>query len=188
MLIFLQAVYPSTVNLIRLQQFAYLSKSKIQKARWECAELPEPNCATGQSVEKIKQGKFTILLSPLSNGEYEIQVYRMLGYGQRRVTVHLRHSTNQALNTLTHTTRNPVKSAIPLYMSAEFADLLGQSSDYAILNQFEWQENFPSTTAQCPFSPPKNTAGIYTASCFPHRDAALSFATKFITYTNRNRM
>ena len=143
-----------------------------------------------QSAEQVQQGKFTIVLNPLANGQWETQVSRTVAFGTKRVNS-IFASLYQSGIEYTYSFHSGTNQIRQYHYICPPNSLTCWSnpSDYAILTQFDWGENFPSRNcALSVFTSEEYGREYLQASCFPNRDAALQFATKFVSYTKRNRM
>ena len=175
----------STSAAIRL-----INRSKMEKAGGDVRNYLSRISAQAQSPERLRQGKFTILLSPLSNGEYELQVYRIVSYGTKRVMSTFASLYSSGIEyTYSYDTQSRQIKQYHFICPPNSLNCWANPSDYAILNEFEWNENFPSKNCSMPvFTSEEYGREYLQASCFSSRDAALTFATKFVNYANRNRM
>jgi hypothetical protein len=167
-----------------------LNRSTIQKAEGNVSDYLSRIGQTSQSVETLKQGKFTIVLNPLSNGQYELQVYKIVLFGKKRVMSTFASLYTSGIEyTYSFDTQSERIKQNHFICPPNSLTCWADPSDYAILNQFEWQENFPSKNCSMPvFTSEEYGREYLQASCFASRDAALTFATNFVTYANRNRM
>jgi hypothetical protein len=139
-------------------------------------------------AEQLKQGKFTIVLNPVSNG-YEVQVYRMVAYGNKRVNSIFASLYRSSIEyTYSYDAQSKEIRQYHFMCPPNSLTCWADPSDYSILSVFDWQENFPSKNCSTSvFTSEEYGREYLEASCFPNRDAALTFATKFIGYANRNR-
>jgi hypothetical protein len=165
-----------------------LNNSRMQKANGNVQQYLA-RTAQAQTGEHLQQGKFTIILTGLANGQYEVQVYRMVPFGKKRV-----QSTFASLyqSGIEYSYRYDAQSqSIKQYhfiCPPNSLTCWSNPKDYAIFQEFDWQEQFPSKNcSQSVFTSEEYGREYLQASCFSNRDAALGFAQKFIGYVSRNR-
>jgi len=166
-----------------------LSGARIQKAGGDVSTYLNRLAAQSASIEQVRQGKFTILLNGLSNGQYEVQVYRMVPVGNKRVM-----STFSSVfkASVEYSYEFDAKSgSIKQHHYICPPDSLtcwANPGDYANMDRFSWKEAFPARNCAQPVFTSEEYAREYLqASCFPNRDAALTFAQKFIQYVTGPR-
>lgn len=166
-----------------------LNKTTMQKANGDVSGYLNNIGLRSQSIEQIAQGKFTILLNPLSNGQYEVQVYRMVKFGKKRVqsTFASLYQAGIEYSYSYDSGSNEIKQyhfLCPPNSLTCWAD----PGDYASMKKFNWDENFPSKNCSTSvFTSEEYGREYLQASCFPNRDAALTFATKFVTSISGSR-
>jgi hypothetical protein len=159
-----------------------LNNTKMQKANGDVSSYLNIIGLRSQAVEQIAQGKFTIVLNPLSNGQYEVQVYRMVKFGKKRVqsTFASLYQGGIEYSYSYDSQSNEIKQyhfLCPPNSLTCWAD----PKDYASMKQFKWGENFPAKNCSTSvFTSEEYGREYLQASCFPNRDAALAFATKFV--------
>ena len=143
-----------------------------------------------QSAEQIQQGKFTIVLNPLANGQWETQVTRTVAFGTKRVNSIFAslYSSGIEYTYSYHSGTNQIRQ-FHYICPPNSLTCWSNPTDYAIFSQFDWGENFPSKNCDLSvFTSEEYGREYLQASCFASRDAALQFATRFVSYTKRNRM
>jgi hypothetical protein len=143
----------------------------------------------GQTVELLAYRQFTILLNPLSNGQYELQVYKWVLYGSRRVNSTF-SSVFSASVEYSYTYDASTQSIVQDHFVFPPNSLTGWANpdDYATLRHLPWGENLPSRTCSTPvFSLEEFGREYLQAACFQNRDLALRFARKFIDYVSGSR-
>jgi hypothetical protein len=167
-----------------------VNRSQIQKADGNLQNYLNRINARGQSVETLRLGKFTVLLNPLSNGQYELQVHRVVTYGKRRVISTFASLYQSGVEySYSYDAQSQKIKQFHFICPPNSLTCWAEPSDYAIFNEFDWQQNFPSKNCPMPvFTSEEYGREYLQASCFASRDAALTFATNFVTYANRNRM
>lgn len=166
-----------------------LSNSKIQKADGNVQSYLN-RIAQAQSGETLKQGKFTIVLNPLANGQYELQIHRVVLFGKKRVNSIFASLYQSSIEySYSYDSQSQQIKRYHFICPPNSLTCWAEPSDYAILTEFDWHENFPAKNCSMPvFTSEEYGREYLEASCFPNRDAALTFATKFIAYINSNRM
>ena len=172
-----------------LSAIRMVNKSKLQKANGDLSGYLTRMSQQGQSIEQLQQGRFTIVLNPLSNGQYELQVYRMVKFGKKRVisTFASVYETgieySYSYDAQTHEIQQFHFICPPNSLTC-WAD----PQDYSSLKEFVWEEKFPSDKCTLSVFTSEEYGREYVqASCFPNRDAALLFAQKFIDYVTGPR-
>jgi hypothetical protein len=180
--LFAQSDSPSAIRL--------LNRSQIQKAEGNVQNYLSRINAQAQSFETLRQGKFSVILNPLSNGEYELQVYRVVTYGKRRVISTFASLYQSGVEySYSYDAQSQKIKQYHFICPPNSLTCWADPSDYAILNEFEWQQSFPSKNCSMPvFTSEEYGREYLQASCFPSRDAALTFATRFVNYANRKRI
>jgi hypothetical protein len=158
-----------------------VNKSKMEKTNRVAQQ--------GQSIEQLQQGKFTIILNPLNNGQYELQVYRMVKYGKKRVFSTFASGYKTGIEySYSYDARNQEIQQFHFICPANSLTCWANPQDYASLKTFAWEEKFPSQSCSFSVFTSEEYGREYVqASCFPNRDAALLFAQKFITYVTGPR-
>jgi hypothetical protein len=165
-----------------------LSKTKMQKANGDVSSYLNSISLRSQS-EQLAQGKFTIVLNPLSNGQYEVQAYRMVKFGKKRVmsTFASLYQAGIEYSYSYDSQSNEIKQyhfLCPPNSLTCWAD----PGDYASMKLFNWGENFPAKNCSVGvFTSEEYGREYLQASCFPNRDAALTFATKFVSSISGKR-
>jgi hypothetical protein len=161
--------------------------SKIEKANGNVSaymsRLAQAN------MEQVSQGKFTVLLNPLTNGQYELQIYRMVPIGNRRV-----------MSTFSSVFKAGVEYSYEFDASngsikqhhyicpPDSLTCWSNPGDFASMSRFNWNETFPAKNCSQPvFTSEEYGREYLQASCFPNRDSALAFAQSFIQYVTGRR-
>jgi hypothetical protein len=167
-----------------------VNRSQIQKAEGNVQNYLNRIRARAQSVETLRLGKFTVILNPLSNGEYELQVYKMVSYGKRRVNSTFASLYQSGVEySYSYDPQSQKIKQFHFICPPNSLTCWAEPADYAILNEFNWQQKFPSKNCSMPvFTSEEYGREYLQASCFSSRDAALTFATEFVNYANRPRM
>jgi len=163
--------------------------SRIQKADGNVASYLNRLASQGAGIEQLQQGKYTILLSSSSAGQYDVQVYRIVAVGKKRV-----------MSTFLSVFRAGIEYSYRYDSSSgdikqhhyicppDSLTCWANPGDYASMKQFSWQENYPGKNcSQSVFTSEEYGREYLQASCFGSRDAALSFAQKFIQYVTGPR-
>lgn len=165
-----------------------VSKTKMQKANGDMSGYLNSISLRSQS-EQLAQGKFTIILNPLANGQYEVQVYRIVKFGKKRVmsTFASLYQAGIEYSYSYDSQSNEIRQyhfLCPPNSLTCWAD----PKDYASMKQFNWGENFPAKNCSVGvFTSEEYGREYLQASCLPNRDAALAFATKFVDSISGNR-
>jgi hypothetical protein len=159
--------------------------SKIEKANGNVSaymsRLAQAN------MEQVTQGKFTILLNSVSNGQYEVQVYRMVPIGNKRVMSTF-SSVFKASVEYSYEFNNGSITQHHYVCPPDSLTCWSNPGDFASMQQFNWKESFPAKNcAQPVFTSEEYGREYLQASCFSNRDAALTFAQKFIQYVTGRR-
>ena len=144
--------------------------------------------ASGQ-IEQIQYRGYVINLHPTGNGEYELQIYTAVRYGQKVVNSIF---TSQFQSTIDYSysydkQNNAIRQDHFIFPANSLTGW-ANAEDFVLMKRFDWQEKFPSTHCDRPISTNEEYGREYLeASCLPGRDAALRFAQKFINYVLSNR-
>lgn len=141
------------------------------------------------NVEQLTYGKFIILLNQLSNGNWELQVYRIVTYGDRQIKS-MFSSQYQASIEYGYTLDPKTQQITQHHYLFPPNSLTGWAnpSDAAFMKRFPWKEKFPSQNCSATFFTLEEYGREYLeATCFPDRDTALRFATKFANYVSGAR-
>ncbi len=141
----------------------------------------------GQNVEQMKYHKFTILVNPLSSGEYEIQVYRTVLYGKRKVCS-IFSSVYESSIEYVYNYDQQTREIVRMHFVFPPNSLTGWANpdDFSTITQFDWKEQFPGRN--CSVSTLEESGREYLeAGCFQNRDDAVRFAQKFIDYVLSSR-
>lgn len=162
-----------------------VGQSRIQKANGNPgAYLSRLGMAIqGQEVEQIQYRGFTLLVHPI-NGQYEIEVTRMITYGNVHVSS-LFSSIFKSSVEYSYTYDPSTQQIIQRHFIFPPNSLTGWANpdDYLTMARFGWNESFPSKNCSVPiFSLEESGREYLQAGCFANRDAALLFARKFIDY------
>ncbi|MCI0412826.1 hypothetical protein L0222_08510 [bacterium] len=166
-----------------------IGKSKMQKANGDVSTYLDNISLRSQSVEQLAQGKFTIVLNPLSNGQYELQVYRMVKFGKKRVMSTFASLYQAGIEySYSYDAQSQEIKQYHFICPPNSLTCWADPGDYASMKQFKWGENFPAKNcSQSVFTSEEYGREYLQASCFPNRDAALGFATKFVDHITSNR-
>ena len=166
-----------------------LSGSRIQKANGDVSSYLNRLASMSASVEQITQGKFTILLNPVSGGQYELQVYRMVAVGNKRVMSIFVSVFRAGIEySYSYDSRSGEIRQHHYICPPDSLTCWSNPGDYASMKEFSWKEAFPAKScAQSVFTSEEYGREYVQASCFPNRDAALNFAQEFIKYVSGTR-
>jgi hypothetical protein len=161
-----------------------LNGSKIQKAGGDLPAYRNHLVALQAGIEQLREGKFTLLLNAMSNGQYEIQVYRMVPVGKKRIVSTFYSVFRASVEySYEYDAKNGSIKQHHYICPPDSLTCWANPGDYANMNQFSWKESFPaSNCAQPVFTSEEYGREYLQASCFSTRDAALTFAQKFIQY------
>jgi hypothetical protein len=166
-----------------------VSKSKMQKANGDLPAYLNRIGQQAQSMEQLQQGKFIIILNPLGNGQYELQVYRMVKFGKKRVVSTFASVYKTGIEySYSYDAQTREIQQFHFICPANSLTCWADPQDYASFKQFIWEEKFPSNSCSLSVFTSEEYGREYVqASCFPNRDAALLFAIKFIDYVTGAR-
>jgi hypothetical protein len=140
-------------------------------------------------VERLQYRTYFILLNGTSNGQYELQVYKLVRYGNKQVNSifasQFESSVEYAYSY--EASGDRIRRDHFLYPPDSLTGW-ANPTDYVTLKEFVWKEPFPAKNC---------TRNVYTseeynreyleASCFRDRDSALRFGKKFVDYVLGNR-
>jgi hypothetical protein len=166
-----------------------VNASRIQKANGDVAGYVQQMARAAQSAEQIKQGKFTIIINPLSNGQFEIQVYRMVSVGKKKVMSTFASLYRAGIEySYAYDSKAQEIRQYHFVCPPNSLTCWANPEDYEILQQFKWGEKFPSKNCSTSvFTSEEYGREYLQATCFSSRDAALVFAQKFIEFVTGNR-
>lgn len=141
------------------------------------------------NMEQLTQGKFTILLNPLTNGQYEVQVYRMVPVGNKRVMSTFSSVFKASVEySYEIDTRDGSIKQNHYICPPDSLTCWSNPNDFASMPQFNWNEPYPAKSCSQPvFTSEEYGREYLQASCFSNRDAALTFAQSFIQYVTGRR-
>lgn len=137
----------------------------------------------GLKVEQLKYRGFTLLVNQV-NGQYEIQVSRMMTYGNVQVSS-LFSSMFKSSVEYSYSYDRTSQQIVQRHFIFPPNSLTGWANpdDYATMEKFDWNETFPSRTCASPIYTLEEVGREYLqAGCFANRDSALLFARRFIDY------
>jgi hypothetical protein len=176
---------PGSTSAIRL-----VNKRKIEKANGDVPSYVNMINQRMQGVEQLKQGKFTIVLNPGSNGQYELQVYRMVLIGKKKVMSLFSSLYKSGIEySYSYDAGRQEIQQYHFICPPNSLTCWSDPQDYEILKKFKWNEDFPAKNCQLSVFTSEEYGREYVqASCFPGRDAAISFAQNFIQYVSGDRM
>jgi hypothetical protein len=137
--------------------------------------------AESQQLERLQYRGYFLLLNRVSN-QYEVQVYKMVRYGNKQVnsifasqfqaSIEYQYSYNGSAIRQDHFVFPP-------------NSLTGWANpgDYVTMKEFPWKAAYPSKTCTAQIHSCEEFGREYLeASCFTNRDAAIQFGQKFIDY------
>ncbi len=139
-------------------------------------------------VERLQYRTYFILLNS-TNGQYELQVYKLVRYGNKQVNSifasQFESSVEYAYSY--EASGDRIRRDHFLYPPDSLTGW-ANPTDYVTVKEFVWKEAFPAKNC---------TRNVYTseqynreyleASCFRDRDSALRFGKKFVDYVLGNR-
>lgn len=139
-----------------------------------------------QTLENLTYRGFTVLLNALTDGTYEVQAYKMVQYGNRRVNS-IFSSVYKSSVEYGYTFDSNQQRIVQYHFLFPPNSLTGWADpgDSVSMQHFDWGELFP--TRNCSLHTPVHTLEetgreYLEAACLPDRDTALRFAQKFIDY------
>ena len=165
-----------------------VNKSKMEKANGDLTGYLS-RIDQQATMEQLQQGKFTIVLNPLSSGQYELQVYRMVKFGKKRVVSTFASVYKTGIEySYSYDAQHQEIQQFHFICPPNSLTCWANPQDYSSLKEFVWEEKFPSNNCSLSVFTSEEYGREYVqASCFPNRDAALLFAQKFIDYVTGNR-
>lgn len=139
-----------------------------------------------QGLESMQYRGFTIVLNNVSDGTYEIQVFRIVTYGTHRVNS-IFSSLYKSSIEFSYKYDSARKKILQYHFLFPPNSLTGWANpgDYAILEKFDWNEPFPSRTCymESPIHSLEESGREYLeAACLPDRETAIRFSKKFVDY------
>ena len=142
-----------------------------------------------QQIERLQYRTYFIVLNHLQNGQYELQVYKLVRYGNKQVnSIYSSQFESSIEYAYTYETAGDRIRRDHFVYPPDSLTGWANPSDYVTSKEFVWKERFPAKTCN---------RGVYTseqfgreyleASCFRDRDSALRFGKKFVDYVLGNR-
>lgn len=142
-----------------------------------------------QQIEKLQYRTYYILLNHLSNGQYELQVYKLVRYGNKQINSIFASQFESSIEyAYTYDTAGDRIRRDHYVYPPDSLTGWSNPTDYVTSKEFVWKEQFPAKTCD---------RGVYTseqfgreyleASCFRDRDTALRFGKKFVDYVLGSR-
>jgi hypothetical protein len=165
------------------------SKSRVVKTMPSSYDSNINFAVQAQQLERIQYRTYFIVLNRLTNGQYELQVYRLVRYGNKQVnSIFASQFESSVEYSYTYeASGDRIRRDHYLYPPDSLTGW-ANPTDYITSKEFVWKEQFPSKACQ---------RGVYTseqfgreyleASCFRDRDTALRFGKKFVDYMLGNR-
>lgn len=166
-----------------------IGTTRLDKANGNAEEYSArlTTAIAGQNIEQLKYRKFTMLVNALSNGEFEVQVYRTVLYGKRKVCSIFSSLYESSVEYVYHYDPQS-REIVRMHFLFPPNSLTGWANpeDYSTMTQFDWKESFPGRN--CSVSTLEESGREYLeAGCFRNRDDAVRFAQKFIDYALSTR-
>src|SRR5687767_5722853 len=124
-----------------------LNKSTMQKADGDLQQYLHRIDLRATEPEVQKRGKFTILINSLSNGQYEIQVYRMVAFGSKRVMSTFSSLYQSGIEySYSYDSQSQQIRQYHFICPPNSLTCWSDPSNYAMFQEFDWQEKFPAKT------------------------------------------
>ena len=137
--------------------------------------------AESQQLERLQYRGYFLLLNRVSN-QYEVQVYKMVRYGNKQVNSIFASQFQASVEyeySLNGTAIRQDHFLFPPNSLTGWAN----PGDYLTMKEFPWNAPYPSKTCSAQVHSCEEFGREYLeASCFTNRDTAIQFAKKFIDY------
>ena len=147
--------------------------------------------AVSGGLESLSYRGFTILLNPVSDGSYELQVSRTVVYGNRRVSSVFSSIYRSSIEYGYGYDSNRREIVQHRFLFPPNS-LTGWANpgDFAAMSKFDWGEAYPirNCTQSTPIHSLEEAGREYLeAACMPDRDTALRFGREFVDYMLSDR-
>lgn len=137
--------------------------------------------AESQQLERLQYRGYFLLLNRVSN-QYEVQVYKMVRYGNKQVNSIFASQFQASIEYEYSLNGSSIRQDHFLFPPNSLTGW-ATPGDYLTMKEFPWNLPYPSKTCSAQVHSCEEFGREYLeASCFTNRDAAIQFAKKFIDY------
>jgi hypothetical protein len=142
--------------------------------------------AESQQLERLQYRGYFLLLNRVSN-QYEVQVYKMVRYGNKQVNSIFASQFQASIEYEYSSNGTGIRQDHFLFPPNSLTGW-ANPGDFITMKEFPWKAAYPSKTCSSQIHSSEEFGREYfEASCFTSRDAAIQFAQKFIDYILGNR-
>lgn len=137
--------------------------------------------AESQQLERLQYRGYFVLLNRVSN-QYEVQVYKMVRYGNKQVNSIFASQFQASIEYEYSLNGSAIRQDHFLFPPNSLTGW-ANAGDFITMNEFPWKSAYPSKSCTSQVHSCEEFGREYLeASCFTNRDAAIQFAKKFIDY------
>lgn len=134
-----------------------------------------------QQLERLQYRGYFLLLNRVSN-QYEVQVYKMVRYGNKQVNSIFASQFQSSIEYEYSYNGSAIRQDHFLFPPNSLTGW-ANPSDFITMKEFPWKAAYPSKSCTSQIHSSEEFGREYLeASCFTNRDTAIQFAQKFIDY------
>jgi hypothetical protein len=142
--------------------------------------------AESQQLERLQYRGYFLLLNRVSN-QYEVQVYKMVHYGNKNVNSIFASQFQASIEYEYSLSGTGIRRDHYLFPPNSLTGW-ANPGDFLTLKEFPWKAPYPSKSCSAQVHTCEEFGREYLeASCFTSRDAAIQFAKKFVDYNLGSR-
>jgi hypothetical protein len=139
------------------------------------------SAAESQQLERLQYRGYFVLLNQVSN-QYEVQVYKMVRYGNKQVNSIFASQFQSSIEYEYSYNGSAIRQDHFVFPPNSLTGW-ANPTDYVTMKEFPWKAAYPSKNCSEQIHSSEEFGREYLeASCFTSRDAAIQFAKKFIDY------
>jgi hypothetical protein len=137
--------------------------------------------AESQQLERLQYRGYFLLLNRVSN-QYEVQVYKMVRYGNKQVNSIFASQFQASIEYQYSLSGSSIRQDHFVFPPNSLTGW-ANPTDFITMREFPWKAQYPSNNCTAQIHSCEEFGREYLeASCFTSRDAAIQFAKKFIDY------
>lgn len=137
--------------------------------------------AESQQLERMQYRGYFLLLNSVSN-QYEVQVYKMVRYGNKQVNSIFASQFQASIEYEYSYNGSGIRQDHFVFPPNSLTGW-ANPGDYVTMKEFPWKAEYPSKSCTAQIHSCEEFGREYLeASCFINRDAAIQFGKKFIDY------
>lgn len=137
--------------------------------------------AESQQLERMQYRGYFLLLNRVSN-QYEVQVYKMVRYGNKQVNSIFASQFQASIEYEYSYNGSAIRQDHFLFPPNSLTGW-ANPGDYVTMKEFPWKAAYPSQNCTAQIHSSEEFGREYLeAACFTNRDSAIQFGKKFIDY------